>query len=136
MFMSQTSAYAVRALAYLAQQQDRAFHGAREIADAIGAPPNYLGKTLQSYVRADILDARRGKTGGVRLAVDPEEITLWEVLDAIQGLSDLDRCPLGNAVCDNANACGIHTRWSAIKTIYSDMLRSTTLDSVARGELK
>lgn len=136
MLFNQTTSYAIRALAYLARQRDNRFIGANEIADEVGAPANYLGKTLQLYVRSGILQAKRGKTGGVRLTKDPEELTLWQLLEPLQGGGALDACPLGNAVCSNDAACGIHTRWSAIKSLYSDMLRSTTLDVIARGELR
>jgi Rrf2 family protein len=134
MLFNQTTTYAIRALAFLARQGDHRFLGAAEIADAIGAPQNYLGKTLQLYVRSGILEARRGKTGGLRLVSDPEELTLWQMLEPLQALDVLEACPLGNKECRNEKACGIHTRWSAIKSLFSDMLRSTTLDSIARGE--
>lgn len=136
MLFNQTTTYAIRALAYLARQTDKRFIGAAEIAEEVGAPANYLGKTLQHFVRSGILQARRGKTGGLRLVADPEELTLWQLLEPLQELSALDACPLGNAECSNETACGIHTRWSAIKSLYSDMLRATTLESLARGELK
>lgn len=136
MLFNQTTTYAVRALAFLARQTDRRFIGAAEIAEAVDAPANYLGKTLQLFVRSGILEARRGKTGGLRLLVDPEELTLWQLLDPLQEIDALEACPLGNAVCSNEEACGIHTRWSAIRSLYSDMLQSTTLDLIARGELR
>jgi Rrf2 family protein len=135
MLFNQTTTYAIRAIAYLARQPDNRFIGANEIAEEVGAPANYLGKTLQIYVRNGILQARRGKTGGLRLVANPEETTLWDLLEPLQELKVLDACPLGNEVCSNERACGIHTRWSAIKSLYSDMLRSTTLDSIGRGEL-
>ena len=134
MLFNQTTAYAIRALAFLAKQDGKRFFGAVEIAEAIDAPPNYLSKTLQLYVRSGILQARRGKTGGLRLVHDPEELTLWQLLEPIQALNVLDACPLGNKVCSNETACGIHTRWSAIKSLFTDMLRSTTLESIARGQ--
>lgn len=136
MLFNQTTAYAIRALAYLARDPGRRYVGAVEIGEAVGAPANYLGKTLQLFVRAGYLQAKRGKGGGVRLVADPEELTLWRILEPLQALNALEACPLGNAVCSNETACGIHTRWSAIKSLYMDMLRSTTLDMIARGELK
>ena len=136
MLFNQTTTHAIRALAFLARQTDKRFIGASEIAQEVGAPANYLGKTLQLFVRSGILQARRGKTGGLRLMADPEELTLWQLLEPLQELNALETCPLGNTVCSNEMACGIHTRWSAINSLYSDMLRSTTLDSIARGELK
>ncbi len=136
MLFNQTTTHAIRALGYLARQTDKRYVGANEIAEEVGAPANYLGKTLQLYVRSGILQAKRGKTGGLRLTVDPEELTLQQVLEPLQEVGMLDDCPLGNQVCSNEHPCGIHTRWSAIKRLYSEMLRSTTLDALARGELK
>ncbi len=133
MLFNQTTTHALRALGYLARNTENGYIGANEIAEHIGAPANYLGKTLQLYVKVGILQAKRGKTGGLRLMGDPEELTLWQMLEPIQELKALDACPLGNEECTNENACGIHTRWSAIKSLYSDMLRSTTLDALARG---
>jgi len=136
MLFNQTTTHVIRALAFLARDHRNQFVGANEIAEEVGAPANYLGKTLQLYVRAGILQAKRGKAGGVRLVANAQDLTLWELLEPLQELNVFDTCPLGNAVCSNDQACGIHTRWSAINRLYSDMLRSTTLDSLARGELR
>jgi Rrf2 family protein len=137
MTFSRTTIYAVRALAHLAASgEDAGYVGAAELAEATGAPPNYLGKTMQLLVRRGLLEARRGKAGGVRLAFPPREISLLRIIEAIDGLEDMERCPLGNATCSNAAPCGIHNRWGAIRSLYVELLRATTLESVSAGWLK
>ncbi len=92
--LSQTVEYALRAVVHLAS-----LNGERrtvpQIAQATDTPAGYLAKVLQPLVRAGIVESRRGLGGGFRLALAPAEITILDVVSAVEPLRRITRCPLG-----------------------------------------
>lgn len=68
MMISRTGIHAIRALASLATLSKEARIGTAILAGLISAPPNYLGKLLQSLARHGLVDSRKGLHGGFRLA--------------------------------------------------------------------
>jgi Rrf2 family iron-sulfur cluster assembly transcriptional regulator len=126
--LSQTSEHAIRAMLYLAQQPAGEPVPADRIARALGAPGNYLGKTLQLLARRGLLASARGPSGGFRLLAPPEGIALADVVTAVD---DAPRpaavCLLGNRPCRAAAPCAAHARWSGVQQELWAPLRRTTI---------
>lgn len=125
-FMSRTAEHAVRALLYLASHQHDAAK-ASDIAAALGAPPNYMSKTLHALAAAGILSSRRGPTGGFRLAVPPHELTLARIIDVVDDPAPRDMCLVANTRCSDRTPCALHARWKRVSNRVWEPLRSTTL---------
>lgn len=128
--LSQTTEHAIRAVLYLAQQAPGEPVPADRIARALGAPGNYLGKTLQLLARRGLLASARGPAGGFRLLVPPDEITLADVVTAVD---DAPRaaavCLLGNRPCLAAHPCAAHARWSTVQQdLWAPLHRTTIAD--------
>lgn len=68
---------------------------AKDIAAATQSPPGYVSKVMQTLVEANLVLAKRGPNGGFTLARPPMEITLLDVLDAVDPLERITKCPLG-----------------------------------------
>jgi len=115
----------------LAQDPEQRYHGAGEIAKAIDAPANYLGKMLQTLARQGVLISQKGLGGGFKLARDPHEITLYEVVEGIDDLSRLSGCFLGRSKCSTDNPCPLHRQWGRIRGGYLAMLNDYTLADLA-----
>ena len=77
--------YAVRALAHLAAAKDNPVVASQHIAQARGIPERFLLKVLRPLVAARILYSLKGPNGGYRLAKAPKEITLLEIIEAVDG---------------------------------------------------
>lgn len=90
--LGKTSISAIRALLFLAQQDGTGWWSPRRLAAGLGESPTYLAKVLRQLVRAGVLDVARGVRGGVRLARNPGEVTLLEVVEACQGAIVGDYC--------------------------------------------
>jgi Rrf2 family protein len=103
------------------------YAGAGEIAKAIGAPQNYLGKLLQLLVREGLLVSQKGLGGGFRLAKPPEEIALRDIVDPTEHLERWGDCILGLPDCSDAEPCALHRRWKTIRESYLDLLATTRL---------
>ncbi len=125
--LSVTSEYALRAALVLAREYGIRHMRADEVADAIGAPRNYLGKTLNALVRAGIATSARGPTGGFQLARSPNEITVSEVIDCFDEPRHNPYCLLGSTPCDSRNPCVAHQKWTAIQMARREPLAMTSL---------
>ena len=85
MQLGRAAAYAVFATAHLAENRNGVPIQGRDIADACGLPPGHLLKILQQLVRAQILSSERGPAGGFLLRRPPSQITLLDIIEAIDG---------------------------------------------------
>ncbi len=90
--LGKTSLSAIRALLFLAQQEQADWWSPRRLAAELGESPTYLAKVLRHLVKAGTLDVARGVRGGVRLARRPNEVTLLEIVEACQGAIVGDYC--------------------------------------------
>lgn len=135
---SQTSEYAIRALSILARYPREQFVLVGTLATTADLPHHYLSKILQNLVRMQILESRKGSKGGFRLARDPDQITLYEVVNAIENLGQTRRCLLGQAECSDDRACPLHEFWVKQTGSYLDTLQKTSLGDLVRfdGKLK
>ncbi len=126
--LSATADHALRAVLVLARH-----HGARavradEIADAIGAPHNYLAKTLHALTKAGLLTSARGPLGGFALAVAPEALTVARVVDLFERPDRGARCLLAGRPCDAGRPCAAHHGWTAILAARRAPLATTVAD--------
>lgn len=94
MMISQTAEYALRAVVCLAGRPNGSLTN-RQIARATRVPPDYLCKVLRALVRADLVRSQRGLHGGFVLARDPRSISVLDVVNAVDPLRRIRRCPLG-----------------------------------------
>jgi Rrf2 family protein len=123
--LPQTTEYALRAVLELARKHPRPVPVAT-LAAAVGAPPNYLSKTLSRLVRAGVLTASRGAAGGFRLLDAPERVTLEQIVQVFaQG--GPARCLLGAGPCGADPDCPIHTRWIGVAGVLNGFFQTTTL---------
>lgn len=126
-FLSQTAEHALRAILYLGRNQGRGLISAAETADALGAPPNYLSKTLRLLARRGLLKSSRGPRGGFELAFDIETITAAQVMEAVDEVASPANCLLGGGACDPTRPCAAHERWSTLRERVLGPMQDTTI---------
>lgn len=125
--LSKTGIHAVRAVVALAELPEDTYAGAGSIAETIKAPRNYLGKLLQLLARDGIVESQKGLGGGFRLARQPEEIKLLDIVEPIEHVSRWNSCILGRDACSEENPCAMHNRWKVIRDAYLELLNDTTI---------
>lgn len=130
--ISQASEYATRALTYLAQRHGEGYHLARGIAEEIQVPAPFLSKILVTLVGRGVLKSQRGRGGGFRLAREPEDITMYEIVDSQEDLSRARRCLLGQDECSDERACPMHEFWIGASEGWLSRLQNTTLADLVR----
>jgi Rrf2 family transcriptional regulator, iron-sulfur cluster assembly transcription factor len=124
--ISQTAEHALRALLYLTRQDGRSV-SANDIAYAIDAPANYLGKILQTLSRHGLVTGTRGPAGGFRLAADPSRISIADIVNVFKEPVRSKVCLLGGGPCSDENACTAHQRWSALQHDVAQQLENTSI---------
>ena len=129
---SQTVEYALRAVIFVAQHQDERPVESSRIAAATQVPPSYLSKILQDLVRTGILNSRRGAGGGFQLRQTPEELSVLDVVNAVDPLKRITGCPLSlPAHC--TTLCPMHARLdesvaAVEKTLQGSSIREMMFD--------
>ncbi len=104
--------YAVRAVLYLAQLGPSQRAATSQIAQEQKIPPSFLAKIVSQLSVAGILQTSRGARGGVSLARDPDNISILEVVEAIDGPILLNECVSGNgSSCTFGDTCPMRPLW-------------------------
>jgi Rrf2 family protein len=126
--ISQTVEYALRAAAYLAGQSPEA-RTTDQIAQATKVPKAYLSKVLQGLVRAGVVRSQRGIGGGMTLVKSPSELTILEVVRAVEPVGRIKECPLGLET-HGTNLCPLHRRLDDALAQFESACARTTLAEV------
>lgn len=123
--------YAVRAMTYLARFPEGNVASLHEIGEAQDIPESFLAKILQSLVRAGLTVSQRGAHGGFALARPAAEITMQQVIEAVDGPISVNRCVLSPEDCARSASCTGHVAWIRAQGQLMDVLGSITLESLA-----
>jgi Rrf2 family protein len=129
--LSQTSEYALRAVLHLAREGSDGPLRVGDVAQALGAPGNYLSKILHTLVKARVLSSRRGPTGGFELARRPTEIALVDVIGPFDPFEERASCLLRGAPCDEHDPCPAHGRWREVSESVRRFFHETTIAELA-----
>lgn len=121
---SQTTEYALRAVAFLAERAP-ALASTKEISAATQTPQAYLSKVLQALIRSGLLVGQRGIGGGVRLNVPLDELTMLDVVNAVEPIERIRGCPLGLAA-HRGRLCSTHARLDRALEVMEDVLSAST----------
>lgn len=106
--ISQTAEYALRAIVCLAGQRDSALT-TQQIATATKVPAGYLSKVLQALGKSGLVGSQRGLHGGFTLVRPADELTVLEVVNAVDPVKRIDKCPL-NLKAHHGQLCPLHQR--------------------------
>lgn len=133
--LSSTGQYALRAMVYLANHREQWPIPGAHIARETGVPSRYLSAILSDLVRAGVLEASPGPSGGFRMARPPEQIRLVDVLTPFDGsVQGMNGCPFGNATCSDNTPCAGHSRWKLVKEAYIQFIEETSVHDVSMRE--
>jgi len=125
---SNTVEYALRAVVYLAYEAPEARTTA-QIAEATKVPKDYLSKILQGLAKKEIVQTQRGVGGGVSLARGPGELTILDVVNAVEPIERIKSCPLG-LKSHGIRLCPLHRRIDDALAMVEAAFAKTTLAEV------
>ena len=109
--------------------EDGSYSLAKNLAASLELPGPYLAKILQSLAQHGMLHSLRGPRGGFRLARPPHQITVGEVVEALEGLDAMAVCVMGFVKCGRKSPCPLHASWTEVKShMEASMTRVTVRD--------
>ena len=117
--------YAVRAVLHLARAGNTERAATSSIAKEQKIPPSFLAKIISQLSIAGVLHTARGARGGVTLAREPKDITLLEVVEAIDGPIQLNECVQATGVCSFEDNCPVRAVWCDTQNELVLRLKST-----------
>ncbi len=126
--LSQTVEYALRAMVYLAAESPES-RTTGQISEATQTPTAYLSKVLQALGKSGFVRSQRGAGGGVSLAVRADELTILDVVNAVDPLQRITSCPLGLA-SHGVRLCPLHRRMDDALAHVEAAFAATTLAEV------
>jgi Rrf2 family transcriptional regulator, nitric oxide-sensitive transcriptional repressor len=126
---SRTLEYALRAAVFLAGVYGKP-KTAQQIADATAVPLSYLPKVLQQLVRADLAIGTRGLHGGYVLRRPPADISILDVVNAIEPVCRVETCPLRLSAHADGHLCPLHRRIDAVLAQAEHTFACTTLAEI------
>lgn len=145
MIFSRASEYAIQAMLYLAKRwldEDKSkdassrirhrYIQTKEIADAHNMPYYFLAKLVQDLTHAGLVTSTKGPGGGIRLARDPNEITVLDVARSVDNLQYVTDCVIGYEKCSPDHPCPLHYDWEKIRQRIFDIIRDKTLAELVK----
>jgi Rrf2 family protein len=103
----------------------------RLAAEELQIPFQFSTKVMQQLAANGLVISRRGATGGIMLARHAEEISLLDIIAAIDGLDLFQQCILGLPGCGQAKPCPMHDEWAAQREELREYFKNTSLEDVA-----
>jgi Rrf2 family protein len=125
--ISRTAEYALRAVVHLAAQTDESSsETVGQVAVGTRVPAGYLAKVLQNLSRAGLIASQRGLGGGFRLVRSAHDISIYEVIQAVDPMERIRTCPLG-LEAHGTNLCPLHRRLDDAMEMIEEQFRTTTI---------
>ena len=122
MIYSRSAEYAIRAFVHLAQVPEGKYAMVKNIAEQEDIPAHFLAKILQQLARKGLLRSSKGPTGGFALRVDPADIRLLDIVEALDGLAPYQQCASGLSECSDDMPCSMHDSWVNLRSRIMDYL--------------
>lgn len=127
MIYSATTEYALRALSHMATLEEGERILARDLAEATNIPRQFLGKILHRLARLDLLDSAKGRGGGFRFAQAATDISVADVVRAVEGGDLTKQCVLGLDQCNDEQPCPMHDEWVTFRHALMDRVYSMSV---------
>lgn len=132
--LSKGADYAIRSMVYVAGRPPGEVSYAEEISRARDVPLPYLSKLLQHLAKRGLLKSYRGREGGFILARPGREITLLEIIEAIEGPLYFNDCLIKKGFCSRDRICSVHSVWKEYLEKFMEMLRGCSIAYLVERE--
>jgi Rrf2 family protein len=123
--------YAVRSMVHLSELPFNDRVSTASISESESIPLPFLTKVISRLATAGLVTTSRGMGGGVSLARPPEEVTLLQVVEAVDGPIVLNHCLLRSGICEREPDCSAHDAWADIQNRLVQELASVTMKDLA-----
>jgi len=131
MQITRASDYAVRVMVHLASAPHGHKYPLNELATVTGVQESFLSKILQRLVHQGMLVSQRGSGGGFLLNRPPAEVSLLDVVEAIEGPTQLNHCVGEAGHCARKDWCGVNPTWERAQKALTQVLGGVSIAQLA-----
>ncbi len=132
MLLSKACVYGLRSSLFLASHEGDGYISIREMSEKLDISFHFLTKILQQLTSAGLMESHKGPKGGVRLTKSGSEVSLFEIVAAIDGTELFTECALGLPGCGVKKPCPLHDKWADTRDGIRLMLEGTNLVELAK----
>jgi len=136
LLFSRQCEYALQAVLYIALKPQGTMSSIKEMTKKLDIPYHFLGKILQDLSRKGLLKSLKGPTGGFALGMPAKDMTLFHIVEAIDGVDFTTRCVLGFPDCSGKNPCAAHDQWAGLRDGIYRMLVNKHIAEMAKDMKK
>jgi FeS assembly SUF system regulator len=127
--MSKLTDYGIVLMSYLASKTYQQ-HSAHSLSDAVNMPLPTVQKVLKALSSSNLLTSERGAQGGYNLSRSPKQISIAEIIAAIEGPIALTECVSDDSHCEQASHCDVQTNWARINNAVFHALDEVKLSDM------
>lgn len=128
--------YALQAVCYLALKNEGEMSSIKEMTKKLDIPYHFLAKILQNLSRKGLLRSLKGPSGGFTLGMPAKDITLFHIVEAVDGVNFTSSCVMGFSECSGKHPCAVHEHWSSLRDGIYKMLVNKHIADVAKDMKK
>jgi Rrf2 family iron-sulfur cluster assembly transcriptional regulator len=132
MELTRKADYAVSVLTELAAHVDDGPMQSKEVAVRRSIPENLVAQIVSMLGKQGWVEGTRGVGGGIRLAADPAQISVLDVVEMVEGPVHVNLCTRSDSACPNESTCPVHPVWVKAEKAFTDVLRTTTIADLAK----
>jgi Rrf2 family protein len=136
MQITRAADYAVRVMVHLASLPEGNKVPLASLAEATGVRNNFLSKVLQRLVHQGYVTSHRGTGGGFCIEVAAKRATLLQVIECIDGPTQLNVCLGESSTCEQRSWCGVHPIWAKAQEALRGILGGATIEQLAEDAVK
>lgn len=130
---SKNTEYILRAFSFLSASESKEKFSPKTLCQRAKVSESFTRKGFQQLVREKILEAVSGPNGGYRFIRKPTEISILEIIEAIEGKGFFDGCVMGLKQCSENKPCPIHNFWAKQKKQTIKMFQTKTIKDLIRS---
>ncbi len=127
--------YGIRSVLYLARQPFKKISFVTEISEDYKIPRSFLAKILQKLVKARIVRSYRGVKGGFSLAKPARDISMLDVLEAVEGKICLNVCLQDKRNCNFSKHCPVSPVWALAQARLTDTLKKINFEELSKQKV-
>ncbi len=136
MHFRKTTEYAIRVMVLLAENAGERF-SVSALNKRLNIPYKYLGRLMNQLAQKKLVQVTQGKYGGFMvLSSQLAKIFLYQIVDAVEGLEDYDRCILGFPECSDEHPCALHHLWVEQREAIKKILYTTSLADLVNQNIR
>lgn len=132
LLISKACNYGIRASLFVASRSDLQYLPIRQISDELNISFHFLTKILQMLTQRNIMSSYRGPNGGILLAKPADQISIFDIIEAIDGLKLFKECILGLPECNNAKPCPLHEKWADVREELKNTFLTSNLSDLTK----